>query len=145
MGIVGGTWTYSGDPGASDLDAVRFLVQDTDAANQLLGDEELLWLLAENPNVYKAAAEACRRLATQRPYDSVSTTVGGLSESESGTGRWYVELADRLERQATQHGAVAVPLAGGIDATRKAVVAADQALTPPRFTSGQFDRPGAED
>ena len=32
--ITGGDWNYSGDPAASDLDAVRYLIGDTDGQDQ---------------------------------------------------------------------------------------------------------------
>ena len=39
MAIIGGNWTYSGNPAASDKDAVRFLVGDTNTSDQLVSDE----------------------------------------------------------------------------------------------------------
>ena len=36
-------WSYSGDPADSALDAVRFLIGDTDTNDQLLDNEEILW------------------------------------------------------------------------------------------------------
>ena len=39
-------WTYSGNPGSSTRDEVRFLIQDTDTNDQLLSDEELDYLIA---------------------------------------------------------------------------------------------------
>ena len=38
------TWSYSGNPGASDLDHIRFLIQDTDTTDQLFSNEELTYL-----------------------------------------------------------------------------------------------------
>jgi hypothetical protein len=29
-------WSYSGNPGASNLDLIRFLIQDTDTTDQLV-------------------------------------------------------------------------------------------------------------
>lgn len=144
MPLNGATWTYSGDPSASSLDAVRFLVQDTDGNDPKLGDEELLWLLSEaSSNVYRAAAAACRRLAAQRPYDSISTNVGSLSETETGSAGWYLKLAVDLERQARRHGgSLAVARAGGIERADKTAAAADPTVVPPRFYRGQFDPGG---
>jgi len=39
------SWNYSGDPTDSDLDAVRFYVQDTDSTDPLLSDEEIQYLI----------------------------------------------------------------------------------------------------
>jgi hypothetical protein len=52
------TWTYSGDPGDSELDEVRFLIQDTDTDDQLLSDEELTYLLNSYGDPYSAAIAA---------------------------------------------------------------------------------------
>ena len=34
-------WTYAGDPAASNLATVRFLIGDTDTTDQLLNDAEI--------------------------------------------------------------------------------------------------------
>lgn len=52
------TWTYSGDPGASALDEVRFLIQDTDQDDQLLSDEEIEYLIDVYVDPYSAAVAA---------------------------------------------------------------------------------------
>ena len=39
------TWSYGSDPLNSDLDAVRFLIGDTDSSDQLIQDEEIQYLL----------------------------------------------------------------------------------------------------
>ena len=43
------SYTFSGDPAASDVDAVRVLLSDTDSTDVLLTDETINWLLAEWP------------------------------------------------------------------------------------------------
>jgi hypothetical protein len=52
------TWTYSGNPSASALDEIRFLIQDTNEDDQLLSDEELLYLLDSYEDPYSAAVAA---------------------------------------------------------------------------------------
>lgn len=39
------TWSYSGDPSDSDLDKVRFLLQDVEASEPFLENEEIQYLL----------------------------------------------------------------------------------------------------
>jgi len=52
-------WSYSGNPGASGLDEVRFLIQDTDSTDQLLSNEEINYLLtAYSADAYGAAIAA---------------------------------------------------------------------------------------
>lgn len=52
------TWTYSGNPGASTLDEVRFLIQDTNTDDQLLSDEEIEYLIDVYGDPYSAAVAA---------------------------------------------------------------------------------------
>ena len=60
------TWTYSGNPGSSLLDEVRFLIQDTDTTEQLLSNEEINYLLAAyDQSAYSAAVAAVVSLIGQ--------------------------------------------------------------------------------
>ena len=80
------SWTYSQDPTNSPKDAVRFLIGDTNAAQQLLQDEEIAWCLSEvNNEPYRASANACSNLASLYTglAQSESKSVGGLSLSKS--------------------------------------------------------------
>jgi len=52
------TWTYSGNPGASGLDEVRFLIQDTDSSDQFLSNEEITYLIDSYEDPYSAAVAA---------------------------------------------------------------------------------------
>lgn len=52
------TWTYSGNPGASTLDEVRFLIQDTNTDDQLLSNEEIEYLIDVYGDPYSAAVAA---------------------------------------------------------------------------------------
>lgn len=75
------TFTYSGNPGASALDEVRFLIQDTDEDEPLLSDEEITYLLdAYEGEAFGAAIAAVTSLIAQasRVQDE-SKKVGDLS------------------------------------------------------------------
>lgn len=75
-------WTYSGNPGASDLDLIRFLIQDTDSQDQLLSNEELLYLDGIYGDAYAAAIAAVTALiAKGSRVESESKSVAGLSLS----------------------------------------------------------------
>jgi hypothetical protein len=52
------TWSYSGNPGSSKLDEVRFLIQDTDTNDELLSNEEINYLLTAYSNDAYGAAIA---------------------------------------------------------------------------------------
>jgi hypothetical protein len=75
------TWTYSGNPSASDLDKVRFLSGDTDSTNPIATNEEITFLLVEWDNdCYYAAASVCdygaNKAAAKADY---SKSVGDLT------------------------------------------------------------------
>ena len=75
-------WSYSGNPGASDLDLVRFLIQDTDTADQLFSNEELNYLIGAYEDAYSAAIAAVGTLiAKGSRVAEESKTVGDLSLS----------------------------------------------------------------
>ena len=99
-------WTYSGNPAASALDSVRFLIGDTDTTNQLLADAEITWLLTTwNANPFVAAYNAAYSLSAKFTGKSdQSKTVGDLSLSTQylAQASKFGELADRLKVQAVQ-------------------------------------------
>jgi len=132
------SWSYSGDPASSTRDLVRFLIRDTDTADQLFSDEELDYLVTTWTNGYEAARNAADILAAKftRQADT-SKSVGDLSLSESFAGRAqeYRELAMALAEQRNRL-APARPWAkaGNLVATENR---ADAGVTD--FRVGQFD------
>lgn len=75
-------WTYSGNPGSSDLDHIRFLIQDTDTTDQLFSNEELTYLFNSYGDAYSAAIAAVTTLiAKGSRVQEESKTVGDLSLS----------------------------------------------------------------
>jgi len=91
------TWTYSGNPGDSALDEIRFLIQDTDTTDQLLSDEELTYLYGAYGDAYSAAVAAVGVLiATASRVQEESKTVGDLSLSVKSGARlaqWQALMA----------------------------------------------------
>lgn len=76
------TWSYSGNPGASNLDHIRFLIQDTDTSDQLFSNEELTFLYNSYGDAYSAAIAAVTTLiAKGSRVAEESKTVGDLSLS----------------------------------------------------------------
>lgn len=95
-------FTYSGDPSASDLDAVRFLISDTDSNDAELQDEEIYYLLSTWVNTYDAAVAACEVIAGKyADKTNYSRSVGDLSISESygQSASEFRALAQRLRAQ----------------------------------------------
>jgi len=98
------TWTYSGDPGASTLDEVRFLIQDTDTDDQLLQDEELNYLIDSYGDPYSAAVAAVVSLIAAAARSEEESKRVGESQSE------YVREAirDRLKKTSRRKGVQSV-------------------------------------
>ena len=133
------SWTYSGDPAASDADAVRFLIGDTSTTDQQLQDAEIAYLLTTEGSVYRAAAQAARSIGAKYAR-LVDKSVGDLRLSYSQRAASYEKLAASLVARATTR--TATPYAGGISAADKALDEQDTDLAKPAFTVGQFDFPG---
>lgn len=98
------TWSYSGNPAASALDEVRFLIGDVDEAEQLLQDEEITYLLGRVSSTRLAAAEAARAIAA-RFARQVDEAVGDMRLQLDQRVRHYEALAERLAS-----GCATVPL-----------------------------------
>ena len=99
----------------NDRDRVRFLCGDTDTATgkAALQDEEITWVLAEEANLYMAAATVCDVILRRQSGDGGavdSFTAGELSISYRSVGE-LTELRDRLVARGRLHQ---VPFAGGI-------------------------------
>ena len=58
------TWSYGSDPLNNDVDAVRFLIGDTDSSDPLIQDEEISYLLASY-SVQFSAYYATRSIAAK--------------------------------------------------------------------------------
>ena len=94
-----GTFTYSGDPALSQLDEVRFLIQDTDRDDFELGDEEVNYLLTRHGDASAAAIAACNVLAAKYA-GLVDKAVGDLQLSLSQRTEHFRDLAKHLSTTA---------------------------------------------
>ncbi|MFA4971868.1 MAG: hypothetical protein WC683_04595 [bacterium] len=130
------TYSYSGDPSLSDVDAVRFLIDDTDPADWLFSDEEIGYLLATYGTVNLAAAEALYiiiRAIARNP----NFRIGRWSEDRSTGLKILEEKADKLKAQ----GQTAGIYAGGIGVADKQAKEEDTDRVPPSFRKGMHDDP----
>lgn len=140
------TWTYSGDPGSSDLDKVRFLIGDTDPEDRMLGDEEILYVLADRGSVYSAASIACLGLAARFSRE-VDKQVGDLKISAEQRAKHYQTLHEHYASQAGESGGMspyvlAAPYAGGISRSDRQAQIDDTDRRAPAFQEGAMDHPG---
>jgi hypothetical protein len=135
------TWTYSGDPASSTKDAVRFLVGDTSEDAPELSDEEVLWLLASEGGVERAAARGAEALASKNA-SLIDKSIGAASISASQRFEHYRQLASRLWASATT--LVAVPWAGGINESDKSAQESDPTRIAPAFSRDMMEYPDIE-
>ena len=136
------SWTYSGDPAASNTDAVRFLCgQNTTADDVLLLDEEIAYLIAQTPTVTYAAARACESLANQYAVRlAESEAVGPFSAEWGDRAKKLRDLATTLRMQ----GAFTVtPFVGGSRVDDRDSRADDTDRVADQFTVGMMDEPGS--
>lgn len=130
-------WTYdAAQLSASKKDQVRLLAQDVDEGDQLLQDEEIIFVLAEEQdNVYLAAARCCELIAGQLAKQE--TLDSDVKQTPDRTAAKYFELADRYRQRARTRGAGAPrPFAGGVSSGDKAARSADGDRVAPSFTVG---------
>lgn len=107
--------TYSGDPSASTLDEVRFLIGDTNNSAERLTDEEITYLIGKWGDPMKAAHAAAMQLASTYA-GRMNKSIGQTRLEYSTLFNQYVSLAKELARRGgfTSVAMTAVPVAGGI-------------------------------
>lgn len=141
------TFSYSGDPSASDLDEVRFHLQDTDSTDPLLTDEEIEFVIdawVDNVGTNVWAAAICAETIAAKFAREVSVSGDGVSVGVEALQDKYEALALSLRDQhKSKVGAAGVPTAGGtiFDDTF------DSRIKPLSFGKGMHDsqRVGRQD
>lgn len=105
-------WTYSGDPGSSTKDTVRFLIGDTSSKEPLLQDAEISYLLGLYNNAPNNAAIRCCEVIMAKFSRLMDESVGQVHITYSQRAEAYrkmrVDLVNRLGVQDMR------PYAGGI-------------------------------
>lgn len=133
------TWTYSGNPGASNLDALRFLIGDTDSTNAQFTDEELNYLLEEaEESIIHAGLAACVRLIAKY-----------TRYVDQKTGDIDIKYSQRLAQLHGLHRQLREGLTpewyfGGISQADIEAVQEDEDRQGPIFALGMMDNPTTE-
>lgn len=99
------SFTYDGDPSASTLAEVRFLLSDTDSANALMSDEEITHLISQWTTARATARAAAEILAGKYARQAETTKQVQdirLTRKYSAIAQQFRELADQLRSQATR-------------------------------------------
>lgn len=141
-------WTYNADFANTSAgystgstigvrDQIRFLIQDTRTARQLLYDEEIDWTQTQEANVFYMAALCC---------DTLVIRAGGQRQKRVGDLEikydlnFYRSLAVSLRARGSLHQ---VPYAGGVSIADMLAQEANTDRVPPRSTITEFDNPRA--
>jgi hypothetical protein len=143
--------TYTADM-ARTVDKVRFLARDNVVGAMILDDEEIRFLISENPNIYRAAAAAADSISAT--YANRIAAAGGAVKSKKvgpteiayDTGVTYLKaqqdaytaLATQLRARANQAN---LPVVTGQSVAESAANRADVDVPRPAFTQGEYDDP----
>lgn len=128
-------WSYSGNPGNSLQDQVRFLIGDTDPRRPLLYDGEIIWLLTDAGMAPLSAAIRGVETIIAKLARSRDESVGSVSIRFSQELAGYEKLMQTLTRRLAKKG---IPYAGGISRSDKLAQVADSDRVPPSFIRNLF-------
>ena len=142
------TWSYSGNPGDSDLDEVRFRSQLTDYTDERLSDAEIAFCITKEDTNIGAAAFCCETLAVKYASEA-DVRVGAdgefsikSSQLSSQFAMRAVSLRKEASEQASKH---ASPWAASISVSEKEAQEERTDRVEPAFTRDQFDGNGSQD
>jgi|SRR5581483_4183185 len=126
---------------AADKDKVRFYIGDTDVANVIFSDEEIVAALA----IYDtplATAITMADAAASKYARKVSMSVDGLSVNYSDLARNFAAVAQRLRKQQVEApGGLAAPYVAGVSIGDMDGVDGNTDRPASQFKIGQFDDP----
>jgi len=135
------TWSYSGDPSASNLDEVRFWSQLTDTNDQRLSNEEITFLGTKESSNREAAAACCEVLATKysAEADIKAGASGELSIKMSQLSKQFSEMAIKLREESAK---LAGPWAASISISEKEAQEDRDDRVKPAFARDQWKSDG---
>ena len=128
-------FTWTGDPGASEIEAVRWEINDIDSTKPKFQDAEIQYALDQESSKYNAAARLCEQLQV-RYTDAASRTMGPLKVDMGAQAKTYAEKAKALRKRAVAYGK---PYAGGASIAKEELFEADSNLKQPIFEKGMMD------
>lgn len=131
------SFSYSGDPSASALDTVRFLLGDTDASDPLLSNEEVTWVNSKVANNYLAAA-LCADIIAAKFTRETSYQADGVGISGDELQQKFITLASELRATALRFSGSA-PYVGGISKADVTGNLSDTDWEKPPFGEGMHD------
>ncbi len=135
------SWNYSGNPQDSERDEVRFLMGDTNTADQLVSDQEVAYAITKQSNLRLAAAILLRHLSAVYSR-MVTNRVGDVSSNCSDMAKQFKAKADELDPNNMAQSGVVIPVFGGVSVEDKQVILDDEDTVPASFYKGEDDIPG---
>lgn len=105
------TFSYSGDPASSDLDQVRFTLQDVDAGFPFLTDEEISFLIDSWMPRYSSltyVASVAAATISRKFTGIVSVSADGVSVNTSELTQRFRDLALNLRDEYKQAAMVGI-------------------------------------
>lgn len=91
------SWTYSGNPANSELDAMRFMLKDTVEDDPLLQDEEIQFIIDNYKGQNMRLAVGFRQCAATLARKPIKRSLGPQSEDNSKRLQFYKDMADKYE------------------------------------------------
>lgn len=98
------SFSYSGDPNTSRLDAIRFAVGDTSNAEHMLADEEINWIVTTYSVANKQLAVAFRQCASMLAMRPTKRKLGPQEESTVDRLKYFTAQAEKYERNLGYSG-----------------------------------------
>jgi hypothetical protein len=132
------SWSYSGDPSTTSVDAVRFLIGDTDDTDPQLQNEEINWRINQEGTIKVAAYKCCLNLIAKYSRKA-DRSIGDLRMSFSQQAEAYRKLATDIMVDAA---VMAQPYSGGISPTEKLNETLDPTTVQPTFKRGMMGADG---
>ena len=134
-------WSYSGNPGATTLDELRFRTGDTLEAVSLLTDEESLWLLAQYGTPAAAVLPALRVMLVKCSHDSLLRADGVEQDLQERRAALEARIVD-VERTRSY---LSVPFLGGVSVAERDRRRQEADNIQPSFATEQPEAPLDED
>lgn len=102
------SWSYSGNPSASEIDACRFLIGDTNEESPIMQDEEIQYIISEaNGNEDKLRYELFRHAATIFARD-IKRSLGPQSEDPTERLNFFKEQMNIYKNKLSTSG-ISIP------------------------------------
>ena len=123
-------FTWTGDPASSNLEAIRFYIDDKVEATAKFNDAEINYAYAQEGSILGAAAMLCEQLAAKYAESALSRSMGPMRIDLTNLAKSYEIKATKFRNRAQAYGA---PFAGNISKSGEETYEADTDIKQPIF------------